>query len=118
MTNCQRIGGKQLKQMGRGGPMRSRFTQQPSAEEAAKLFLIKKIRALHKYFETSPFVESSEVRALLLDQLETVTKRWEGSALSEILAYYDMTIADSLTPKIVIDKRKNHDSQQRAHSAP
>ena len=83
---------EQLKKMARGGRVRRRFVRQLPWEAAAKPFLIKKIRQLYKFFEGCPFVESPEARALLLEQLEAVTKRWESSELPEILAYYNLAI--------------------------
>ena len=78
--------------MARGGPRR--VVHPPPWEQAARSFLLKKIRQLHRYFADCPFVEGPEARALLLEQLETVINRWEGSELPEILAYYDLTISD------------------------
>jgi hypothetical protein len=56
--------------------------------EAAKPYLMKKIKKLYKFLEKCPFLESAETRDLLLSRLEVVIDRWEKSDLSEILHYY------------------------------
>ena len=68
-------------------------------EEPAKDFLLKNIHRLHKYFEECPFVEGPEARALLLEQLEALTRHWETAELSEILAYYGLSLSDGLGPQ-------------------
>ena len=65
-----------------------------SLQEAAKPFLLKKIGQLTTYFEGSPFVESAEARALLLEELTVITQRWEKAEISEILAHYDLALSD------------------------
>ena len=83
--------------MARAGHVRRRFFHQLPWEKAAKQYLIKKIRRLHKFFETCPFIESPEARASLLEQLEAMTRRWEDSELPEILAYYNIRHYRNLT---------------------
>ncbi|MEM7132001.1 MAG: hypothetical protein AAF702_37165 [Chloroflexota bacterium] len=80
-----------LRKMAKGNSAVSPLGHQNPWEESAKSLLLKKIRALYTYFETSPFVESPETRALLLEQLADVAQQWEDSDLSEILAYYGPT---------------------------
>lgn len=80
--------GEKLEKIAQGGGAHILFVRQLLWDEEAKSFLMKKILALYKFFENSPFVESQEARELLLEQLETVINRWEGSEVPEILAYY------------------------------
>ncbi|MEM7033429.1 MAG: hypothetical protein AAF629_28005 [Chloroflexota bacterium] len=69
-----------------------KMAKNPSSFQVeAKPFLLKKIGRLRKHFEGSPFVESDETRALLLEELDEITARWESAALADILADYDLT---------------------------
>ena len=83
--------GEQLQKMARQGYVR---TRQGSMrwQDQAKPFLLKKMRGLRDFFEKSRFVEGPEAREILLESLDEVRDRWEGSELPEILAYYDLTI--------------------------
>ena len=86
--------GEEVRKMAQNRTVRGGLSDDLPREEQAKSFLLKKIRSLHKYFETSPFVESPETRALLLEQLEALTEQWESAELSEILAEYDLAVPE------------------------
>ena len=79
------------------------FGTQHSPDEAAKSFLLKKIRSLRGYFETSPFVESAETRTLLLEQLDEIAHRWEASNVGDILSNYK-TVSTQQLPELVEGK--------------
>jgi hypothetical protein len=83
---------EQLRRMARRGNVRTRLIQSSPWQEAAKPFLMKKIRDLRNYFERSRFVEGPEAREVLLETLDAVRDRWEASELPEILAYYDLAL--------------------------
>jgi hypothetical protein len=78
--------------MAHRGTVRTQLIRTLPWEEAAKPFLMKKLRALRSFFETYPFVESPEVRAMMLELFDAVAARWESSDLSDILDYYDVSI--------------------------
>lgn len=84
--------GDQLQRMAHRGTVRTQLIRTLPWEEAAKPFLMKKLKALRSFFETYPFVESPEVRAMMLELFDAVAARWEGSDLSDILDYYDVSI--------------------------
>ena len=84
--------GDQIQKMARRGVVRTGPAQMLPWDQAAKPFLMKKIRGLRKYFETSPFVENQEAREAILELFDDVATRWEASELPDILAYYDVTI--------------------------
>lgn len=87
---------RQVQQLTRGRPSHTNTVDLASREGAAKAFLMKKIRTLSNYFQSSPFVESPETRALLLERLETLIRRWEESELPEILADYQFSYQHDL----------------------
>ncbi len=82
----------QLRKMADRGTVRTGLVEWLPWQEAAKPFLLKKIAGLRKYFEKSTLVDSPETRVIMLETLDEVKARWEGSELPEILAYYDFSL--------------------------
>jgi hypothetical protein len=83
--------GDELKKMAQQGTVR---TRQGSIrwEDEAKPFLLKKMQGLRDHFDKSRFLEGPETREILLQSLDEVRGRWEGSELSEILNHYNLKI--------------------------
>ncbi len=82
----------QLRKMADRGTVRTGLVEWLPWQEAAKPFLLKKIDGLRKYFEKSTLVDSPETRVIVLENLDEVRARWEGSELPDILAYYNFSL--------------------------
>lgn len=70
---------------------RQKSVQRPKSVQA-KAFLLKEITELRQFFKTCRFVESEEARAMLLNQIDNLTERWQSSNAFEIIASYNIDI--------------------------